>query len=282
MTQDGRKLLEHWRLLGRIVLGGWLLPLARRLNLGIAPLLGESLTESERLQVGFGIVIALPEQAVHRIDRGLHNPLHFFVRDMGKLGPSGAYHAGLSRVQIFDRTVAKGKCGDRLGFDSKRRIDLRFHCGASATLHHSAEELERAEILLHVQDAASPVREEQKAQVEKVLTELAVSTKPVIQVLNKADLVPAQELVHLSSEREAILVSSLQHTGLEQLLIAIDAVLVVDPLVESSFVSRNPKVPSSPRSKAERSSMRSVSRETSSSSEPADQHPFLTVTVASM
>jgi hypothetical protein len=60
---------------------------------------------------------------------------------MGKLGPSGAYHAGLSRVQIFDRTVAKGKCGDRLGFDSKRRIDLRFHGGASATLHHSAEEL---------------------------------------------------------------------------------------------------------------------------------------------
>src|SRR5258707_15695339 len=52
---------------------------------------------------------------------------------------------------------------------------------------------------------------------------------------NKADLVPAQELVHLSSEREAILVSSLQHTGLEQLLIAIDAALVVDPLVESSF-----------------------------------------------
>lgn len=97
------------------------------------------------------------------------------------------------------------------------------------------EEVERAEILLHVQDAASPIREEQKTQVEKVLTELAVSTKPVIQVLNKSDLVPPQELVHLSSDREVIVVSSLRRTGLEQLLVAIDAALVIDPLVESSF-----------------------------------------------
>ncbi len=97
------------------------------------------------------------------------------------------------------------------------------------------EEVERAEILLHVQDAASPIREEQKAQVEKVLAELAVSAKPVIQVLNKIDLVPAQDLAHLPSEREAIPVSGLHRTGLEQLLLAIDAALVVDPLVELSF-----------------------------------------------
>jgi GTP-binding protein HflX len=39
----------------------------------------------------------------------------------------------------------------------------------------------------------------------------------------------------LSNDRNAIPVSSLQHTGLEQLLIAIDAALVIDPIVESSF-----------------------------------------------
>jgi GTPase len=65
------------------------------------------------------------------------------------------------------------------------------------------EEVERAEILLHVQDAVSPMREEQKTQVEKVLVELAVSTKPVIKLLNKVDLVPPQELAHLLSDREA-------------------------------------------------------------------------------
>jgi GTPase len=97
------------------------------------------------------------------------------------------------------------------------------------------EEVERAEILLHVQDAASPIREEQKTQVEKVLSELGVSNKPVIQVLNKADLIPPQELAHLSNDREAVPVSALQRTGLEPLLMAIDAALVVDPLVEARF-----------------------------------------------
>ena len=97
------------------------------------------------------------------------------------------------------------------------------------------EEVERAEILLHVQDAASPMRDEQKTQVEKVLVELSASTKRVIQVLNKVDLVPPQDLVHLTNDPEAIHVSALQHTGLEQLLVAIDAALVVDPIVESSF-----------------------------------------------
>jgi GTP-binding protein HflX len=97
------------------------------------------------------------------------------------------------------------------------------------------EEVERAEILLHVQDAASPIREEQKTQVESVLAELGASAKPVIQVLNKIDLVPVQERAHLTSDRGAIPVSSLQHTGLEELLIAIDAALVADPVVEFTF-----------------------------------------------
>jgi hypothetical protein len=62
--------------------------------------------------------------------------------------------------------------------------------------------------------------EGQRAQVEKVLAELGVSTKPVIHVLNKVDLVAPQELAELSSDREALPVSSLQRTGLEQPLIS--------------------------------------------------------------
>src|ERR1700678_1668782 len=120
--------------------GGGLLPRARRLDLGIVPLLGVSFTESKRLQVGFGIVIALPEQAIHRVDRGLHDPLHLFVRDMGELGTSAAYFAEFARVGVFDGAVAKGDRSDFLCFDGKRRIDRRFHGSASATLHDSAEE----------------------------------------------------------------------------------------------------------------------------------------------
>jgi GTP-binding protein HflX len=131
----------------------------------------------------------------------------------------------------------------RLQLPSRRKILLSDTVGFIRNLPHTLvtsfratlEEVERSEILLHVQDAASPIREEQKTQVEKVLAELAVSTKPVIQVLNKVDLVPPHDLAHLSSDREAILVSARQRTGLDQLLMAIDAALVVDPLVESSF-----------------------------------------------
>ncbi len=132
----------------------------------------------------------------------------------------------------------------QLQLPSRRKILLSDTVGFIRNLPHTLvtsfratlEEVERAEILLHVQDAASTIRDEQKTQVEKVLAELGVvSTKPVIQVLNKIDLVPQHELAHLSSDREAIPVSSLQHTGLAQLLIAIDAALVADPLIESTF-----------------------------------------------
>jgi GTP-binding protein HflX len=131
----------------------------------------------------------------------------------------------------------------QLQLPSRRKILLSDTVGFIRNLPHTLvtsfratlEEVERAEILLHVQDAASPIHEEQKSQVEKVLAELAVSTKPIIQILNKVDLVPSQQLAHLASDRNAVLVSSLQCTGLEQLLMAIDATLAVDPLVESSF-----------------------------------------------
>lgn len=131
----------------------------------------------------------------------------------------------------------------QLQLPSRRKILLSDTVGFIRNLPHTLitsfratlEEVERAEILLHVQDSASPIREEQKTQVETVLTELEVSTKPVIQVLNKIDLLSPEELAHLSRDRDAIPVSSLQYTGLEQLLQAIDVALVTDPVVERSF-----------------------------------------------
>lgn len=131
----------------------------------------------------------------------------------------------------------------QLQLPSRRKILLSDTVGFIRNLPHTLvtsfratlEEVERAEILLHVQDAASPVREEQKMQVEKVLAELGASAKPVIQVLNKIDLLGAEQVASLSGERDAMAVSAVQRTGLEQLLTAIDAALVVDPLVESSF-----------------------------------------------
>ena len=72
------------------------------------------------------------------------------------------------------------------------------------------EEVERAELLLHVRDASSPMLEEQKAQVEKVLAELDVAEKPVIEVLNKIDLVARRARWRRWARREASPVSGLK------------------------------------------------------------------------
>src|SRR6202012_1190723 len=85
----------------------------------------------------------------------------------------------------------------RLQLPSRRKILLSDTVGFIRNLPHTLvtsfratlEEVERSELLLHVRDASSPMVDEQKAQVEKVLEELDVSKKPVIEVLNKIDLV---------------------------------------------------------------------------------------------
>ncbi len=131
----------------------------------------------------------------------------------------------------------------QLQLPSRRKILLSDTVGFIRDLPHTLvtsfratlEEVERAEVLLHVQDASSPMREEQKSQVESVLAELAVSGKPVLQVLNKADLLPPETLASVSADPTTIPVSALQGTGLEQLLTSIDASLAADPIVQSSF-----------------------------------------------
>ena len=126
---------------------------------------------------------------------------------------------------------------------SRRKILLSDTVGFIRNLPHTLvtsfratlEEVERAEILLHVRDASSPMLEEQKAQVEKVLAELDVSKKPVIEVLNKVDLLSPAERALLRLGPDAVAVSGLNGAGLEELLAAIDRALVVDPLVEAEF-----------------------------------------------
>jgi GTPase len=130
----------------------------------------------------------------------------------------------------------------QLQLPSRRKILLSDTVGFIRNLPHTLvtsfratlEEVERAEVLLHVRDASSTMMEEQKAQVEKVLAELDVGGKPVIEVLNKIDLVGPEERERLA-RGPAVLVSGLAKTGLDGLLAAIDAALVVDPLIDGRF-----------------------------------------------
>ncbi len=130
----------------------------------------------------------------------------------------------------------------QLQLPSRRKILLSDTVGFIRNLPHTLvtsfratlEEVERAELLLHVRDASSPLVDEQKAQVEKVLAELDVSKKPVIEVLNKIDLLPNNESAPLGAPG-SVAVSGLKKLGLDNLLAAIDAALVADPVIERKF-----------------------------------------------
>ena len=130
----------------------------------------------------------------------------------------------------------------QLQLPSRRKVLLSDTVGFIRNLPHTLvtsfratlEEVERAELLLHVRDASSPMAEEQKAQVEKVLAELDVTKKPRIEVLNKIDLVAVDGHVPMGAPG-SVAVSGLKRLGLDHLLAAIDAALVADPLVEMRF-----------------------------------------------
>ncbi len=119
---------------------------------------------------------------------------------------------------------------------SRRRILLSDTVGFIRNLPHmlvssfraTLEEVERAEILLHVRDAASESFQEQKEQVERVLAELDAAQIPRIEVLNKADLLDPAQIA-----AGAVYVSAHTGYGIDDLLRAIDDALTSDPMVES-------------------------------------------------
>jgi GTP-binding protein HflX len=130
-----------------------------------------------------------------------------------------------------------------LELPSRRRILLSDTVGFIRNLPHTLvtsfratlEEVERAEVLLHVRDASSSYGEEQKSQVEKVLDELEVLDKPRIEVLNKIDLLTPEERAGLAT-RGTVTVSAFTGDGLDGLLAAIDEALTADPLVDAELV----------------------------------------------
>jgi len=128
---------------------------------------------------------------------------------------------------------------------SRRKILLSDTVGFIRDLPHTLvtsfratlEEVKKAEVLVHVRDASSPMREEHKAEVEKVLGELEVLDKPRIEVLNKVDLLSEEECAALAGfgKSGAIAASAKERIGLETLLERIDEELLQDPVLEQRF-----------------------------------------------
>jgi GTP-binding protein HflX len=124
---------------------------------------------------------------------------------------------------------------------SRRKILLSDTVGFIRDLPHTLvtsfratlEEVRKAEILIHVRDASSPMSNVHKAEVEKVLGELAVLDKPRLEVLNKIDLLGEEERAALANmDGGVIATSAKERFGLEALMDRIDEELVQDPILE--------------------------------------------------
>ena len=84
------------------------------------------------------------------------------------------------------------------------------------------EELEYADLLLHVIDASDTNREEHIAVVDKLIAQLAKPGTPVLRCYNKSDLVTPEEI---PTGEDVVSISAAKGTGMEDLLRAIEAAL---------------------------------------------------------
>ena len=84
------------------------------------------------------------------------------------------------------------------------------------------EELEYADLLLHVIDSADPNREEHIAVVDSLIGKLAKAETPVLKCYNKADLVPATDI---PIGEDVVAISAKKGQGMEALLSAIEKAL---------------------------------------------------------
>ena len=84
------------------------------------------------------------------------------------------------------------------------------------------EELEYADLLLHVIDASDENRAEHIAVVEKLIAQLAKPGTPVLQCYNKADLVSP---VDIPVGEDVVAISAKQGKGMEELLSSIERAL---------------------------------------------------------
>lgn len=78
------------------------------------------------------------------------------------------------------------------------------------------EEVQAADLLLHVIDSSNPLWETQKRAVEEVLAELGCAERPIIEVYNKIDQLPQNEFGIAQSERR-VFVSARDNLNMEEL-----------------------------------------------------------------
>ncbi|MGE5299573.1 MAG: GTPase HflX [Acidobacteriota bacterium] len=91
-----------------------------------------------------------------------------------------------------------------------------------AAFKATLEELEDADLLLHVVDASNPRFEQHISSVERILSELGISAKARLLVFNKIDRLSSEEIDNLTVRFDALAVSALDKGTFGPLLAAIE------------------------------------------------------------
>ncbi|MBQ7871828.1 MAG: GTPase HflX [Oscillospiraceae bacterium] len=126
----------------------------------------------------------------------------------------------------LDTTTRRLKVSDHL------EVLLSDTVGFIAKLPHhlieafqaTLEELQYADLLLHVIDASDPHREEHMAVVEKLIEKLAKPGVPVVRCYNKADLLPDPN--ELPAEPGSVCLCARNGVGMDALLGRVEEVLL--------------------------------------------------------
>lgn len=105
-----------------------------------------------------------------------------------------------------------------------------------AAFHATLEEIQEADLLIHVVDASHPEAARQIRVVEEVLEELAADHQPVLPVLNKIDLVQDEKVLAALKEQlpGAITISARKRLGFDALL---------EKLAQSAQAVKNERFP---------------------------------------
>lgn len=102
-----------------------------------------------------------------------------------------------------------------------------------AAFKSTLEELEDADLLIHVVDASNPRFEQHIASVERILDELGLSGKKRFLVFNKADRLTRDETRNISLRFNALTVSALDRNTFGPLLSAIEENIFDEKLLEA-------------------------------------------------
>src|SRR5438105_7500245 len=115
--------------------------------------------------------------------------------------------------------------------------------GLLAAFRATLEEVQEAALILHVSDVSNPHHDELDEEVDKILRELHVDSRPRLRVLNKMDRLSAEERKTVTNGAgrcagagsTPVLMSALTGEGIEELLRRMDAEMPTDPVVTLSI-----------------------------------------------